>query len=171
MLPATEEIPVDLEAILKSGRLLEKTCRCSGATKLKFRSFDHKLTEQWSVLQHDTIAALDKCISRTVQIVVKGQTNSVVLGVKEPQQTNPNAAASLPVIPRWPGQETPVPPGDFRLADAVQRSGMLLASSDTSRVRVTRRNPATGQIETRVFDIDKTRKEIRPPIFSCRTAM
>jgi ankyrin repeat protein len=82
---------------------------------------DHRLNEPGRGLPPEVGDTLRKCLERKVSIIVKGITNVVTL-----------VPPSLPAVA--------VPSftiASFRLKAALQGSGLLLTSSDLSRVRVT----------------------------------
>ena len=43
----------------------------------------------------------------------------------------------------------------YRLYEVVQGSGLLLTSSDTSRVKVKRTDPGTGEIHEWIYNVEK----------------
>lgn len=82
-----------------------------------------------------------KCLSREVQVVISGQATKLVLG---PTLilfggTQPPIAQITTKAPLW-------------LKPALRLSNLLLASSDLSRVKVTRTDKATGRKREWVLD-------------------
>jgi hypothetical protein len=49
----------------------------------------------------------------------------------------------------------------FRLNGFLRGSGLLLSSSDVTRVKVKRTDPATKQVRERVFDLDQIQNQIQ----------
>ena len=97
---------------------------------------DHPISAVWQGLPKEILANLRRCLARQVQLTVKGQTTNLLLSL---QTAGP------------PGSFT-FPPPDFLLWPVIDRSGLLRASSDLSRVTVKRRDAATGQAYELVFD-------------------
>ncbi len=113
---------VDISAALDSGD-------CSANAPLQWGDIveipesDHVLDEYWRGLSSEDFGTLKKCLSRQIEISVKDQTNKITLA---PSQS--------------PGVLS-----DFHILPVLNSSRMLLASSDLSRIKVTRRNATTGQ--------------------------
>jgi ankyrin repeat protein len=131
-------LPAPVQAILESGD-------CSGdpwlqwGDQVEIPEADHSIDQSWPGFSQSVIASIEKCLSRNIQVTVKGETTTVPL------------VASLPR-----GQGRPDvqyrPPSDFFIAPALQRSGLLRTSSDLSRVKITRHNAATLENWERTFD-------------------
>ena len=110
---------------------------------------DHKVSENWLGLSSSIQDALTKCLERKVEIIVKGQTTRMTLA---PMMLSPGGMPPLLSNIQPPASASP----SFRLKDVVNRANVLLASSDTTRVKVKRANPATGQTDEMIFNLDKT---------------
>lgn len=103
---------------------------------------EHKLGEQWSRLGIVEAGAISKCLARSVTIVVKGESNKypLTLGSWVSELAN--------------GQFVYGPERPYRLRRTVLNSGLLLTSSDTTRVKVTRPDSAGGGREW-TFNLSK----------------
>ena len=80
---------------------------------------------------------LKKCLDRKVEIVVKGESTKLTL--------RPKFAGEMP---------SPSVLSSFRLRGVVYGSHRLLASSDVSRVKVTRKDPVSGQPQEMLFNLE-----------------
>ncbi len=135
-------IPVKLNGIFKSGD-------CSRDIKLQWGDVvevpeaDHPIVAVWQGLPQEDLAMLTNCLSRQVQLTVKGQTTNLVL---VPQVFDPLRS----FVQSTPSTERAVP--QFCLVPVLNNSGLLRASSDLSRVKVSRHDPATGQSYNLVVD-------------------
>jgi ankyrin repeat protein len=93
---------------------------------------DHALSESPSALSVPEAAGILGCLQRKVRLTVRGQSRELEL--------RPTAAESL-------------------LAAALAKSeakSQLLSSSDLTRVKVTRKDPATGQGKEFIVDVSKS---------------
>ncbi|HEY5910392.1 MAG TPA: ankyrin repeat domain-containing protein [Verrucomicrobiae bacterium] len=104
---------------------------------------DHPISAVWQGLPREQLAVLERCLSRGVSLTVKGSTTNLVLSPK--------------VLPLG------LPPPRFTLVPVLYQSGMLRASSDLSRVKVTRRDPTSGQSYTMSFDCSPSLPSDRLP--------
>jgi hypothetical protein len=115
---------------------------CTGDVALEWGDWveipeaDHPVDQKWTGLGTNEIATLVRCISRTVTLIVKGTTNSLALG---PEWSIPLNQPPMmePVFARREGR--------FMLNAVLRGSGLLRASSDLTRVKVTRPDSATGK--------------------------
>jgi ankyrin repeat protein len=145
-----EEIAVDLNEMLQTGDC-SKNPRLEWGDIVLIPQLDHNVSESWHGLSQSIRDALGKCLLRKVKVVVKEQTTQFDL---------------LPPIVKYtviPGGLGWVTVGDGRLSPAlagtlkgenvlytfdlnqvVHDANVLLISSDLSRVKVTRDDPATG---------------------------
>jgi ankyrin repeat protein len=141
---------VDASAILNSGN-------CSGDPWLQWGDVvevpeaDHLINEQWLGPDDQTRTNLMHCVARKVSIVVKGTTNELTL--------EPQCASTYPAQPRQMAQTLPwyLTTADFMLLPALESSGLIRASSDLTRVKVTRSEPTTGQKREWVLDCSDAR--------------
>jgi hypothetical protein len=106
---------------------------------------DHPLNESWSI-DPDFRNTLGKCLSRQVQITVKGTTNMIkLLPVLFGQVFESNKTLT---------QERTLGTA-FRLKAVVYWSNVLRASSDVTRVRVRRMDPLSKQAREWTFDLTR----------------
>lgn len=105
---------------------------------------DHPINAAWQGLPEKDLSVLYHCLSRQVQLTVKGSSTNIVL---RPVVETPGRSATPggPIVP------------NFYLRTVLYRSGMLRASSDVSRVKVSRRDSASGQRYEMVFDCSANR--------------
>ena len=149
------EIPVDLEAILKSGEC-SKDVWLEWGDVIEIPEKDHKLDEQWRGFPKEILEMLPKCLARNVSISVKGETKPLSLA---PRLTALASAApgvdtrtGKPIEPqKWWG----IAGLDFWLNNVVSNSGLLRTSSDKTQVKVTRINPVSKKSEEQVFNLEK----------------
>jgi len=106
---------------------------------------EHRLNERWVGLRPEDRQSFANCLSRKVSISVKAKTNSVDL--LAPSNWVMPVGESLPS--RYQAAET------FWLNQTVKRSGLLLTSSDLSRVAVRRLDIETGSSQEWTFDLTK----------------
>lgn len=98
---------------------------------------DHALSADWQ-MPHPALLALKQRLDRTVRIVIKGQTNEITLGL---------------AIKVEAGKVTRMSQGaPLTLYAALNRPGLLLASSDLARVQVRRLDPITRESGLLAFD-------------------
>jgi len=109
---------------------------------------DHVLNEPWKGFAKSTLEPFEKCLSRRVDIVVKGKTKSVTLGPDINFQNRPPGLAEGPVI------NTRIP---FWIKPVLLNSKLLLASSDLSRIKITRLDPATSQKREYTLDCSESK--------------
>ncbi len=112
---------------------------------------DHPLSEAWPGFSTIELTNLLKCLTRHVEIVVKGQTNTVTLApgisfyegiVQDPDMhpgglygPQPHFAIQVSIVSKVP----------FWLRPVLLQSKEVLSSSDLSRVKVSRYDPASGK--------------------------
>jgi hypothetical protein len=143
------------EATINLGNILQTT-NCAADQRLEWGDVveipeaDHPLDKQWAGFPKADFRALVKCLSRQVQLVIKGQTTNMTLA---PSDAIVNVSVST----------TPLHNAAFWIKPVVWDSGLVLASSDMSRVKVTRRDPATGQ--TREWVLDCSGGSPAPPLW------
>ena len=107
----------------------------------------HKLNEKWMGLPEDFAKSLAKCLERSVTMIVKGQRHPLVLAAKvtSVQMQGPTFDG--------PQADWQVRLPALRLREAVLNSGLVLTSSDLTRVAFSRIDPASKQVRTAVFDL------------------
>jgi hypothetical protein len=103
---------------------------------------DHPMNQQWQGFSNDELEGLKQCLSRQVEVIVKGQATNLVLA--------PRIMAPDPTFTGIRGDVYTKAP--FWLRPVLRDSNLLMTSSDLSRVKVTRRDPATGKTLEWVLD-------------------
>jgi ankyrin repeat protein/tetratricopeptide (TPR) repeat protein len=138
------EIPVDVAALVASEDS-SKDIPLEWGDAVNIPDREHKLNEQWQGLPADFSWSLAKCLERKVTVVVKGQPQTVTLSL---------ASSGAPVTDRarsadgfWTEFRLP-----FHLKEALTGSARLLSTSDLTRVKVRRVDPATGQTNEWIFN-------------------
>lgn len=106
---------------------------------------EHKLNERWDGRVSVDIQAVAKCLARKVTITMKGKSKDMQFS--GPTQWRNEQGANG--IMRYYPEPT------FRLRQTVLGSGLLLTSSDTSRVKVKRTDAASGRVQEWTFDLSK----------------
>jgi ankyrin repeat protein len=108
---------------------------------------DHEIGLVWQGLYKPTLETLKKCLTRQVSVIVKGQTNNVSLGLEINYTTN---NLNPPGFPREEIQVKRFAP--FMIKPALMESKLLLVSSDLSRIKLIRADPASGQKRELIVD-------------------
>ncbi len=125
---------------------------------------DHKVEEKWPGLPKEVRATLVKCLQRNVDILVKGQVTKVTMLPQPPffqaQGSGRSGSnfGSFEYLPAGPGAAE-IQIHSFRLNDVVHSANVILASSDLTRVKVRRTDPATGKKTEMTFNLEKTDPE------------
>jgi ankyrin repeat protein/N-acetylneuraminic acid mutarotase len=133
-----EEKTLNVAAALGSGD-------CSGDVPLKWGDVveipeaDHLLGDVWRSLPESVLESLKNCLTRHVQISVKGQMTNMDLAPFTAE------TGSLGRLGFWSNHS-------FMLSPVLRSSGLLLASSDLSRVKVTRRDSRSGTTNEWIID-------------------
>jgi len=128
-------------------RLLLESGDCSRDVGLEWGDWveipetDHPVNQNWTGLSTNEITTLFRCVSRSVMLIVKGTTNSLAIG----PSWSPESIAFV----TYPGSKRE---GRFMLNAVLRGSGLLRASSDLTRVKVTRPDPATGKTREWILD-------------------
>jgi ankyrin repeat protein len=143
-LKSWEEKTIDLTTAFKSTNCSADVPLAWGDV-IEIPESDHPLDKSWPGFSMPDFATLEKCLTRQVEIVIKGQSTNITLF--------PDARYVKPVRT---SVET-VKKASFWIKPVLRDSGLLLASSDLSRVKVTRRDPATGQTREWVVDCSETK--------------
>jgi ankyrin repeat protein len=151
-----EEQVVDLSLVLGSGDC-SKDVRLGWGDVVEVPETDHPLNEKWPGFSRTELMNLKKCLTRQVEIVVKGQATNITLApqisnLEEETQPAPTPGAPPPLGRRGTrepliGENTP-----FWLKPVLFQFKLVLTSSDLSRVKVTRHDPAAGQERQWVVD-------------------
>ena len=132
------EQAVDLTPVLGPGEC-SKDVRLRWGDVVDVPEADHRLSQVWAGFPTTELANLKQCLTRQVEVVIKGQTTNITL------------APSI-IIGEGGKRSTLRPDTSFWILPALRASGLLLASSDISRVKLTRRDPVTGQSREWVVD-------------------
>jgi len=131
-----EEKPVDINALFESGDCSVDVPVTWGEV-IQLPELDHSLYESWGGFSRKQLENLKKCLSRSVRISVKGETKSLELA---PDIDLGSSDIQIKkATPYW-------------LKAVLWTSPLVLASSDLSRVKVTRRSPTTGQTQEWLID-------------------
>jgi ankyrin repeat protein len=116
---------------------------------------DHVLNATWEGLSEEILASLKKCLTRRISIVIKGQSTIATL------------APDLKIVEHFPDQfgrsvdfhgKTTLEVFDllsyapFMIRPVLLNSKLLLASSDLSRIKLIRADPASGQKRELIVD-------------------
>ena len=148
-------INVDVESLLQSGDCSDDVTLQWG-DRVEIPEADHPVYQDWAGLDANQITTLAKCVSRNVTLIIKGATNSIAIG---PYFRPWRSDVKKPWVPgvEFPRQmngsvwydsyrdQMQEAAGCFMLTAALRGSGMLRASSDLTRVKVTRRDAKTGK--------------------------
>jgi cytohesin len=149
---------VDLSPVMASGDCA-KDVRLRWGDVVEIPEADHPLNEKWKGFSTTELANLKKCLTRKVEIVVKGQTTTVTLAPKitglegQREGATPVLTSTFPSSPQY--EPTVFASTPFWLRPVLLQSKLVLISSDLSKVKVTRRDPATGQTREWVVDCSK----------------
>jgi ankyrin repeat protein len=133
-------IPVSVREILDSGNCARDVWLQWG-DQVEIPEADHPLGAVWVGFSDAVLTNLQKCVQRTVQIIIKGQTNALSLEVTKPKWG--------PGLGSNPFNWSPL---QFCLVPALQRSGLLRTSSDMAHIKVKRHNTGTGESWEKTFD-------------------
>ncbi|HZQ48111.1 MAG TPA: ankyrin repeat domain-containing protein [Verrucomicrobiae bacterium] len=173
----TNQIAVNLLKLLDGGDCSQDLPLAWGDI-VEIPEADHNVSEVWQGLSSKDRLALGKCLTLTVQILVKGRTNALSLTpywysknsspggqliVGPGGDITPDFLARLASRTHYRESDTPgranndggqvVELSSFWLSDVVRNANVILTSSDLSRVKVTRVDPATGKKVEMVFDL------------------
>ncbi|MFN7138109.1 MAG: ankyrin repeat domain-containing protein [Limisphaerales bacterium] len=138
-------IPVNVAEALDAGDCT-KDIPLQWGDLIEIPALDYRIHEQWKWPSH-WAANLKICSRRRVEVIVKGtrtpfiiqsQLNVSTIGTGKPAITTDAPSAEV-LSHKWSTY-------------LVQNSGLLLASSDVTRIKVRRTNPRTG--ETAEFEVN-----------------
>ena len=135
-------VSIDVTAILNSGDCT-KDVPLSWGDVIEIPEQDHPITEAWSGFSIEALNTFQNCLSRKLTISVKDQTLPLSL---HPSIHVENGKLTGLVNNR-----------PFTLMKVLEESKVLRSSSDLSRVKVTRRLPASGKQQTWVLDCSGNR--------------
>jgi hypothetical protein len=109
---------------------------------------DHVLGAKWEGFPKETVETLKKCLDRQVSIVIKGQSKSLRL---TPGTTLLEGLQGVQVI------------APFMIKPVLLNSKLLLASSDLSRIKLIRTDPAASQ--KRELIVDCSHNDLPPSVW------
>jgi hypothetical protein len=132
---------IDIAAALSSGDC-SKDLALAWGDVIDIPELDHPLNEKWPGFSRKELETLQKCLSRDVRFVIKGASTNITLS---PGIRFQNFGLDL---------DTKVP---FWIKPVLLNSGLLLASSDLTRVKVSRTDPASGQKREWTLDCSESR--------------
>ena len=149
---------VDLSPVLESGDCA-KDVRLNWGDVVEIPEADHPLNASWPGFSREEMANLKKCLTRQVEIVVKGKATRITLApqINLAGETGATANPVSPAARGFRGGNDPMITAHtpFWLRPVLLQSKLVLISSDLSKVKVTRRDPATGQTREWVVDCSK----------------
>ncbi|HZR16362.1 MAG TPA: ankyrin repeat domain-containing protein [Verrucomicrobiae bacterium] len=138
-------ISVPVQNILDSGDC-SRDVWLEWGDQVEIPEADHPLDAVWTGFPEAIFTNLQKCVQRTVHVIVKGQTNTLTLEVPYPGTKFPQSREF----------SFNYSPPQFFLSPALQRSGLLRSSSDLRHIKVTRHNSAAGENWEKTFDCSGT---------------
>jgi len=140
-LKSWKEQTVDLASGLKSGDG-SNDVTVEWGDVVEMPEAEHPLNERWPGFSVLELSNLKKYLTRHLILIVKGQTNAITLepGIKIPE-ANENA----------PGYEIDSKTS-FWLKPVLLQAKEVLTSCDLSHVKVSRRDPKSGQTRQWIFD-------------------
>lgn len=138
----SEDIKLDVAALLRSADCT-KDVWLEWGDIVHIPEQEHPLNTGWQGFDDEVITTLTNCLRRQVTVIVKGKADNLTLNVRADTQG------------RTPGLPGPSLPAvfNFYLSEVLHGSGLLLTTSDRTRVKVTRKDPVTKQELEMTFDI------------------
>lgn len=143
----TRQILVDVEARATQGSCTNEFLEWGD--RVEIRETEHPLGANWPGLGGTIATNISRCLGRRVELIVKGRTNRTELGASSlfaSQTFGPDGR-------HLNGYN--ISHDSFRLGEVLRRSGLLLTSSDLTRVRVRRHDPITARSQEWVIDETK----------------
>jgi len=136
-LKSWQDRTVDVSDALASGDC-SKDSALEWGDVVEVTQADHPLNQDWPGFSGTEWANLKKCLSREVEVIIKGQSTKVTLA---PGLDFPKNSDGLVIQRRLPSVITMTP---FWIKPALRKTNLLLASSDLAHIRVKRVDPKTG---------------------------
>jgi len=136
-----QEHTFDISSVLGFGDC-SKDVTVEWGDVLEISEADHPLNERWVGFSTNEWLNLQKCLSRKVDVIVKGKTTKVTMAAEIPENISVGGYAP-------PTIKTKVP---FWIKPALRKTNLLLASSDLSHIKVTRMDAKTGKKREWVLD-------------------
>jgi ankyrin repeat protein len=134
---------------------------CSGDQSLQWGDIveipesDHLVNETWGTLPDEVRKTLEKCLSRTVEIVIKGETNKFTLNPGfDRVAPGPQPVFGGTPVGAAPGQAPVLRLSSFDFKVAVHAANVIREASDLSHVKVKRTDPANGKITEFVLSME-----------------
>ena len=143
----TLQLVVDLEA-RASGESCTNDMWLEWGDRIEIREKEHPLNAIWPGLDGTMATNVSRCISRVVTLVIKGRTNQIDLAARVHHSGTVSDTDRLMHGYR-------VSQAHCGLNGVLQKSGLLLTTSDLSRVRVTRRDSQSGKLQEWILDETK----------------
>ena len=134
--PSERKQKIDLSALFDSGDCT-KDVPLDGGEVVEIPEADHPLGAWWQGFSDDQFRNLQKCLTRKVEVIVKGKTNEVTL--------TPEFQFGPAYVFEGGRQHQEVKIGTqkaYWIKPVLLGSGFVLTSSDLSRVKVTRLDSA-----------------------------
>ncbi len=159
--PKRREVALNIDELIRTGDC-SNNLWLEWGDRLSFPETDHPLNDQWRGLPKETYDLVMKCLARRVSIIVKQETNVVRLMPSWPPSSSgaqpiplgQPIRTSLQSRAETPDKEKPEKTlYAFRLKEVVYGANVLRASSDPTRVRVTRRDGE--KMKEWVFDLTR----------------
>jgi ankyrin repeat protein/tetratricopeptide (TPR) repeat protein len=147
----TRQILVDVES-----RAGESSCTndlaLAWGDRVEIRETEHALNASWSGLDGTLATNISRCLERRVELVIKGRTNRTELRASAPL-ANSTVGFGGGNVHFYHN----ITHDSFRLGEVLRRSGLLLTTSDLTRVRVHRRDPVAKKPQEWI--VDETRSD------------
>jgi hypothetical protein len=144
-------IPVNVADILGSGDCSRDVILRWGDV-VEIPEADHPVAEQWKGLTDPDRAALIKCVSRTITVSINATNTPLNLAPKYVVHPENFGPMSDPEVMALPYGQARLTTASFMLRSVLDQSKLIRFSSDLTRVKVTRRDAATGQTRDWVLD-------------------
>ena len=137
-----------------AGRVASGDCRqnlwLEWGDLIEVPELEHKLTDQWAGPTTEFVRAVTNCLSRSFTLTVKGQpAKRTWHPLVNTMRVNNTSGALGDLIPVGFNRMR------FSLMAVVHDSGLLLSSSDRSRVKVKRTDPDTGEVREWTYNVEK----------------
>ncbi len=144
-----KNIPVDVGAILGSGDCSRDVWLQWGDV-VEIPEADHPVSERWAGFAEPELNTLIKCVSRTITISINNTNVAFQLApvFVVPQRGTPMDFYGEFLSPVEAGRRLV----SFMVRSVLDQSKLIRFSSDLSRVKVTRRDAATGKTQSWVLD-------------------
>jgi ankyrin repeat protein len=150
----TDDIRLDIASALVNGDC-SKDMPLQWGDVVDIPEEDHFVNAVWERFPDGFYKGLQQCLERAIRVTIKGQTTNVALTPF--RESKPGGFAG----PAGPSSHWESRMGNFRLNGFLRNSGLLLSSSDVTRVKVRRIDSASNQVRERVFDLDQIQNQIR----------